>query len=163
MDDLQSIIDQQQKMVDYLKDEGLTKHYANRTLLIFDDLVGSQLFSSRREDPFKILNTTHRHLSCSILMVSQAYKEIPKTVRTNFTCLIIFNIASASEIESIQLEYPMHMDKIAWEKVYKYCTDGEHDFLFYDLQKPRQHQIMKNMCQYVTYNEKDSSNKRIKP
>jgi hypothetical protein len=83
--DLQEILGEQQKMIDLLSSHGKSKHLANRMLLIFDDLVGSGLFNSSRQNPFKKLNTNHRHYSCSILEVSQAYKEIPKTVRTNFT------------------------------------------------------------------------------
>jgi len=36
-----------------------------------DDLVGSKLFSGKRNNPFKMLNTNHRHYSASILMCSQ--------------------------------------------------------------------------------------------
>jgi hypothetical protein len=109
---LQSIMDQQMKMVTLLKDHGKSKHLAHRILIIFDDLVGSSLFSGKKKNPFKMLNTNHRHYSTSMLMVSQAYvfinisyKEIPKTVRTNFSCLIVFEIPNAREIEVIYEVY----------------------------------------------------------
>lgn len=71
-DTLQSIMDEQMEMVRLLKKCGKSKHLANRVLIIFDDLVGSTLFSMKKENPFKKLNTNHRHYSASILMVSQA-------------------------------------------------------------------------------------------
>lgn len=80
MEDLEQIISQQQQMVELLHEYGQTKHMANRMLIIFDDMVGSSLFNSSRQNPFKKLNTNHRHSSASLLMVSQAYKEIQKTV-----------------------------------------------------------------------------------
>jgi hypothetical protein len=81
--DLREIMDEQMTIVKALKKHGKSKHLANRMLIIFDDLVGSSLFSGRKNNPFKTLNTNHRHYSASILMVSQAYKEIPKTVCSN--------------------------------------------------------------------------------
>lgn len=74
--DLRDLMDQQQTIIDMLKKHGKTKHMANRLLIIFDDLVGSKLFTSNRDNPFKKLNTSHRHFSCSMLMVTQAYKEV---------------------------------------------------------------------------------------
>jgi len=91
-DTLQEIMDEQMRMVKLLKKCGKSKHLANRILIVFDDLVGSSLFSNRKDNPFKKLNSNHRHYSASLLMVTQAFKEIPKTVRTNFSCLIIFEV-----------------------------------------------------------------------
>jgi Poxvirus A32 protein len=69
-DTLQAYMDEQMKMVTLLSQHGKTKHLANRILIIFDDLVGSSLFSNKRNNPFKILNANHRHHSASLLMVS---------------------------------------------------------------------------------------------
>ena len=151
-EDLVNILQEQQKMIDLLAKHGKSKHLANRMLLIFDDLVGSNLFNSARANPFKKLNTNHRHYSVSILEVSQAYKEIPKTVRVNFTCLILFKIFNAKEVECIYEEYPMGLAKDEWYTTYEYCVDGPHDFLFYDISKPPQMRIMKNFQQYVYKN-----------
>ncbi len=79
-EDLKTIVDEQNAVIEYLKRNGFSKHVANRTLFIFDDLVGSDLFSNARKNTFKMLNTNHRHLSASLWMISQAFTEIPKTV-----------------------------------------------------------------------------------
>lgn len=71
-EDLKEIMDEQMKIVRLLKKYKQSKHLANRILIIFDDLVGSSLFSNHRDNPFKMLNTNHRHHSASILMVTQA-------------------------------------------------------------------------------------------
>lgn len=68
---LQTWMTNQMKAIEMIEKLGGTKHLADRTLHIFDDLVGSALFSSTRRSPFKMLNTNHRHHSCSILLVSQ--------------------------------------------------------------------------------------------
>lgn len=71
-DMLREVVAEQMKVCELLSKHGKTKHLANRILLIFDDLVGSNLFSNAKDNPFKMLNANHRHASMSILMVSQA-------------------------------------------------------------------------------------------
>lgn len=70
---LQDIMDEQMRMVKLLKNCGKSKHLANRILIVFDDLVGSSLFSNRKDNPFKKLNSNHRHYSASLLMVTQIF------------------------------------------------------------------------------------------
>lgn len=151
-DVLQSIMDEQQRVVDLLNKHGHTKHLGNRVLLIFDDLVGSNLFNGKKANPFKMLNTNHRHYSFSILMVSQAYKEIPKTVRTQFSCLIVFEIPNENEVKVIYEENPMGMKYEPWMQVYDYCVSGDHSFMYINYQrKEKTMRIMKNFKEYVFY------------
>lgn len=146
---LANIMDEQMQLVKLLKKHDKSKHLANRILIVFDDLVGSSLFSGRKDNPFKRLNTNHRHYSISMLMVTQAYKEIPKTVRTQFSCLIVFEIANEKELEVIFEENPMGLRRDDWMDVYRYCTEGDHDFMFINYQKPKRLRIMKNFGQVV--------------
>lgn len=148
-DTLVSIMDEQKAIITALKAHKKTKHLANRILIVFDDLVGSHLFSGKKDNPFKRLNTNHRHYSISMLMVTQAYKEIPKTVRTQFSCLIFFEIANEKELEVIFEENPMNLKWDDWHQVYEYCTDGDHDFEFINYQKPKRLRIMKNFQEVV--------------
>jgi hypothetical protein len=148
---LQEIMDEQMQVVKLLKKHKRSKHLANRILIIFDDLVGSSLFSGTRNNPFKKLNTTHRHYSCSMLMVSQGYKEIPKTVRTNWSCLLIFEIPNEKEIEVIYEEFPMGLKRDNWQEVYEYCTSGDHNFMFMNYQKEKRLRIMKNFDEVVFF------------
>ena len=150
---LVDLLSSQQKVIDILHQKGKSKHLANRCLFLFDDLVGSDLYGQDRKNPFKMFNTNHRHLSSSILMVSQAYKEIQKTVRTNFTCLIVFEIFSDGELEAIYNEYPMGMKKKQWMDMFAHCIKGEHNFLFYDIQKPKAMRIMKNFDSVIYFKD----------
>ena len=59
-DTLEAVMDEQMKMVKLLKKCNKSKHLANRVLIIFDDLVGSSLFSGKKDNPFKKLNSNHR-------------------------------------------------------------------------------------------------------
>lgn len=151
---LKEIMDEQMAVVKLLKKHNKSKHLANRVLIIFDDLVGSSLFGNQRANPFKMLNTNHRHYSASLLMVSQAYKEIPKTVRTNFSCLIVFEIPNEKEIEVIFEENSLYMKRDDWMEMYEYAVSGDHDFLFINYQKPKRLRAMKNFKQ-VLFHEKE--------
>jgi hypothetical protein len=146
---LSDIMNQQMTLVKTLKAHGKTKHLANRILIVFDDLVGSSLFSGKKDNPFKRLNTNHRHYSCSILMVTQAYMEIPKTVRTQFSCVILFEIANEREVDVVYAENPMGLKQNDWLEIYHYATEGDHDFMFINYQKPKRLRIMKNFQQVL--------------
>lgn len=148
-DTLQQIMDEQMKMVKLLKKCNQSKHLANRILIVFDDLVGSTLFSGKKDNPFKKLNSNHRHYSASMLMVSQAYREIPKTCRTNFSCLIVFEIPNDKEVEVIYEENPNYLKRDEWYEAYQYATDGDHDFMFINYQKPKRLRMMKNFEQVI--------------
>jgi len=151
---LAEIMEEQMKVVKLLKKHDMTKHLANRILIVFDDLVGSSLFSGRKDNPFKKLNTNHRHYSISILMVTQAYKEIPKTVRTQYTGIMIFEIPNEKELEVIYEENPVGLNYDDWMSVYKYCTAGDFDFMYLNFKKEKRLRIMKNFDEYVfTKNE----------
>lgn len=149
---LVDILSQQKELIDYLKDNGQSKYLADRMLLIFDDLVGSSLFSSARKNPFKVLNTTHRHYSASIMMVTQAYMEIPKTIRTNYSCMIVFEIFSDKELAAIMEEYPMGLKPPQWLEVYNYCVGKDYGFLYYNMQrKEKSKRIMDCFTQVLFY------------
>lgn len=143
------IMEEQMDLIKLLKKHDKPKYLANRILIIFDDLVGSSLFSGTRGSYFKGINTRHRHYSASFLMVSQGYKEIPKTIRTNWTCLIVFEIGNEREVFVIYEEYAMGLKAEDWMEVYRHATEGDHSFLFINFQKPKRLRMMKNFTNYL--------------
>lgn len=143
------IMEEQLAVIKLLKKYKQPKYLANRILVIFDDLVGSSLFSGKKQSYFKGVNTRHRHYSASFIMVSQGYKEIPKTIRTNWTALIVFEIGNEKEVEVIYEEWPMGLNRDDWMELYKYATSGDHSFLYINFQKPKRLRMMKNFDQYL--------------
>lgn len=148
-DTFRSIMEEQKSLIDALKAHGKPKFLANRILIIFDDLVGSSLFAGSRGSYFKGVNTRHRHYSASFLMVSQGYKEVPKTIRTNWTCLIVFEIGNEREVFVIYEEFAMGLKQAQWLEMYKHATENDHDFLFVDFQKPKRMRMMRNFEEYL--------------
>jgi len=155
-DNLMDIMEEQKNVIDLLKKHDKPKYLANRILIVFDDLVGSNLFAGSRGSYFKGkfylllgLNTRHRHYSASFLMVSQGYKEIPKTIRTNWTCLVVFEIGNERELEVIYEEFPMGQNIKDWFEMYRYCVAEPHGFLYINFQQPREDRIMKNFSEFL--------------
>jgi hypothetical protein len=148
-DKFMEIMTEQLKLIKLLKKHGKPKFLANRLLIIFDDLVGSSLFNGKRGSYFKGINTRHRHYSASFLMVSQGYKEVPKTIRTNWTCLVVFEIGNEREVMVIYEEFAMGLNHDDWLEIYRYCTTNDHDFLFIDFQKKKRLRMMRNFEQYM--------------
>ena len=44
----------------------------------------------------------------------------------------------------------MHLKRKDWDAVYQYCTAEEYNFLFYNIQKPKDKRIMKNFSEYIS-------------
>lgn len=143
-DKFRELMEEQLSLIRLLKQHDQPKYLANRILVIFDDLVGSSLFSGSKSSYFKGLNTRHRHYSLSMFMVTQGYKEIPKTVRTNWTGLITFEIGNEREIQVIFEEYSMGLNWNEWKELYDHAVDGDHSFLYINYQKPKRLRMMKN-------------------
>lgn len=160
---LRMIYTKQMTLVKLLKKHGQTKHIANRLLIIFDDLVGSVLFSNARGNIFKGFNTRHRHYSCSMMMVTQAYREIPKTVRTNYTCLILFEICNEKELEAVHDEFPMNVINWGkWLEMYNYAIREPFNFLYYNMQqKEKRKRVMKNFEEYIFVGDATDSDKIV--
>ena len=148
---LEKIANEQMTMVKLLKKYDKSKHLANRVLIIFDDLVGSALFGGERKNFFTGLNTRHRHYSFSMIMVSQGYKEIPKTIRTNWSALILFRIGNEKELEVIFEEYNLGYTRDQWMQAYNYCMQDEYGFMFINYQKTRAERLWKNFDEILNF------------
>lgn len=69
----QNIMEEQMNMIKLLKKHNKPKYMANRILIVFDDLVGSSLFSGARGSYFKGVNTRHRFKGFNQGIILQAF------------------------------------------------------------------------------------------
>lgn len=148
---VKKLLDENKEIVDLLQEHGKMKTLADRILLICDDQVGSDLFVGPLKKYFVGANTRHRHHSASIIMVSQGYKEIPKTIRTGWTCLLVYKIGNMKELEVIYEEYPMDLKWDEWIKLYNTATEGKHDFLFIDMYGPDEYRMRRGFDKALIY------------
>ena len=87
-------------------------------------------------------------------MVSQGYKEVPKTIRTNWTALIVFEIGNEREVFVIYEEFAMGLKIDDWLESYHEATEGDHSFLYINFQQPKRMRMWKNF-QEVLYHKSD--------
>jgi len=151
--DLDKILTRQNKLIELLKEHDKPKYLADRILLIFDDLVGSNLFSNAKDNLFKGFNTRHRHFSASVIMVSQGYKEIPKTVRSNWTAVILFEISNDQEVAVIYEECTMGLKRKNWLEIFAHCTAEPYGFMYLNAKSPPGYRVMKNFDTYIQYHQ----------
>lgn len=138
------ILEKKKKIIEALYDKDQFKTLADRDLFIIDDAVGSPFFTGKRLDFFKNVNTRHRHYSASFIMATQGYKEIPKTVRTNWTCLMVYAIGNQREVFVIFEEFPVGRDWDEWFSMYRTAVKEQYDFLFLDMYGAKDKRVRKN-------------------
>lgn len=159
-DQFSALMLEQKKMINVLKADGEPKYTANRLLVMFDDLVGSPLFKGQKGSYFTGVVTRHRHHSASFWVVSQGYKEIPKTIRTSLMCLALFEIGNEQELKVIYEEFGMGLSWKDWLEVYDEAIDGDDfGFLFFNYQKPKNQRMMKKFDRFLIVKKDEEKRK----
>lgn len=101
-----------------------------RFLIIFDDLSGTKDLSNPRS-PIVQLCLKRRHLKTSMMFLAQAYKTINKTIRENFTDLVLLGNLNENSLRSVYEEFA-HPKLRSYEDLwayYLYATKGSYNFL----------------------------------
>ncbi len=128
------ILEQQQAVIEYLNDEGYedqAKYIADRLLIIIDDCAGT--FKNTNNNPMVNYVIKHRHYSSSPIIVTQALKAIPKTIRTNCNAHIYFDIGNTQELKSIYEETCDGLPEPIWMAMYKHAVKSEpYSFLYFN-------------------------------
>ncbi len=118
------------------------RYIANRVLVIIDDQAGE--FSSAQKNPESNFVIRHRHYGTSVIVVTQAYKAIPKTIRTNCNALIAFEIANRSERKVVYEEWPDSYSQEDWNSIYEYATSDPFSFIYINTHFPKGHRVFRN-------------------
>lgn len=116
------------KALDEGRNQLNAKYDADRMLLVMDDQAG--LFRNGMRNPVTNFLLKNRHYSCSVIVVTQAYKAVPKTVRIACSCLILFECPNLVELKSIYEEWPEGMNYEEWLRVYKYAIREPFSFMY---------------------------------
>lgn len=140
---LKQIFEDQKLQIEFLQTNNKLKTNSDKILLIFDDALAlnKQLF--KHNSFFQQLNTFNRHFNISIIIVSQAYKQIPRTIRVNMNSYILFEISNDKEL---RLFYEENTLSISWEKWLEYyntCIKEPYSFMYINYQHPKGKRIMK--------------------
>jgi hypothetical protein len=126
-----------------------------RIAVIFDDMLGSLIYSRPRK--INALSTYSRHLGqleeggsigVSLFFLIQSFKcqtgGLNRVIRNQCTQLIVFKTKDNKELDDIADSCGGEISKDKFIQVYDYAieTGGDHPFLFIDLHKKENHPSM---------------------
>ena len=126
-----------------------------RVAIIFDDMLGSLIYSKPRK--INALSTYSRHLGqleeggsigVSLFFLIQSFKcqtgGLNRVIRNQCTQLIVFKTKDNKELDDIADSCGGEISKDKFIQVYDYAieTGGAHPFLFIDLHKKENHPSM---------------------
>jgi len=140
-DDLDRLISNRKELISKKGIEFVCKN--SRILIIMDDIIANRDFLNSPEalKMFALL----RHYQVSIIVLVQSYNKLPRALRINANCLMIFP-SILSEVEVIIDEVcPMQLTKKQFKSVIEYCTSGRYDFLYINNKAPIKERIRKNL------------------
>lgn len=156
---------EQTDVVKRLRDKGYdekAKMIADRLLIIMDDQAG--LFKGgNTNNPIVNYVIKHRHYSSSCIIVTQAYKAVPRTIRVNCNALILFEIPNLKELEGIYEENPESMTQQEWYQTYKYATQDPYSFMYINNKLPKGERIFKNFTDRLQVREMDKFQLAVPP
>jgi len=102
-----------------------TKKKAPHLLFIFDDVV--QDLNQSRQSVLNKLFFSARHYNISLILLSQQYKMVPRSMRLNSSDTIIFQTGNNSEVQKIAEEQAIPVDK--FKEILKHATSEPYSFL----------------------------------
>ena len=113
VDVLNSIINEQKNLI-----ETYGKKSCSPILIIFDDVIAE--LNSIQKEFLKKCYFGLRHYNGSVILLSQQYKMIPKSVRMNCSDTILFEVANEHEVKDITEEQNIQKDKFI--NIYEFAT-----------------------------------------
>ena len=144
--DLAFILDQQFKVIEYMKKHGFKKLY--NILIIVDDFADDISFT-RNSKLLHQLFIGGRHSYISTIVSTQVYKAISSIIRKNITHLFVFKLRNYSDLEALLDEFGSVYDKQTLLKMYKIATDPAFSFLYINLMERNKEDIF-----YISFEKK---------
>jgi hypothetical protein len=144
---------------DFIKPKHRWNGKKPRIAVIFDDMLGSLIYSRPRK--INALSTYSRHLGqleeggsigVSLFFLIQSFKMqtggLNRVIRNQCTQLILFKTKDLKELDDIADSCGGEISKETFIKVYDYAieTGGSHAFLFIDLHKKPNHPSPFRVC-----------------
>lgn len=148
MNDILPRVQEQKEIIENLKKRGIKHHkqVADRILVILDDQAGS-FPAGNITNPMSNFVIKHRHTSTSILLVTQAYKMIPRSIRVNCNSMILFRIPNLIELRMIYEENPEGFHENEWMERYNQATEEPFSFMYINNKFPKGKTVFKNFTE----------------
>ena len=147
IDEMQKVLDLQNKVNQYQKKNGENKLFS--VLFLIDDFIDQASFA-KHSNLLNALYIKARHFNVSIISSSQKYNGLSTTIRTNSRQLILFKLRNYEEVESVLDELAgvliskkamsdmksLHQAKQLLLEIYNIATEDPFSFLFVNLMQP---------------------------
>ena len=154
VEDLERVIETQNKIIEYQKKQGMKKLF--NILIILDDVSDNPAITRNN----KLLNSLFcrgRHSGISTPVSLQKSSSVPPIIRVNISHLFYYKVRNFKEIVILQDELSaivrsdnlLESKKLIY-KIYETATDEPHSFLYTNLlQKDPNRIFMKNFSHYL--------------
>jgi GTPase SAR1 family protein len=146
MEIIETLIGGQQ---DTIEEDG--KGDTDHILMIFSDLAGQKGVFGSAKGVMNKLAFNLRHYNVSIIIDTQALRQINPAFRENFSGLILFaGITNRLEIEKVYQEYLGEYSKEDANRILEYVwEDNPYNFLYINFQRCKSRRFFKNFNQLV--------------
>lgn len=131
--DLQVVIDKQQKLITQLKERG-TKMLPN-ILVVVDDFADDATVA-RRETLLHQLFMRGRHSKISTLISTQKYRALAPQMRTQALSFFVFRLRSQQELDALLDEVSALGGRKLVDSFYREATRKPYSFLYIRLDQP---------------------------
>lgn len=107
------------------------------TFFIADDIVGTNLLSSKKANAFKHMCIKNRHHQICVILAVQALKEIPRTLRQNISCYCLAKYAMPKVLKDFHEECCGDIPFDKFNEMYDYVHQNPFSFLCIDHSKKK--------------------------
>jgi GTPase SAR1 family protein len=144
---LNDIIDNQHKLIDYMKKKDMKKLY--NILVVVDDFADDPRFV-RQSKMLQALYIRGRHTMISTITATQVFTALSPTIRKNITELYVYRLRNYRDLESLIEELSALYPKKTLLEIYNHATDKPHSFLFINLvAKDKRKMFMENLDKFL--------------
>jgi hypothetical protein len=135
--ELKKIWKKQEQLVEK---KGKTRETA--LLIIADDMIEKIINTSRRPSVLQNMYMRGRHANISVIITTQEYMLLPKTIRINASGNIIFRINNVRELDQIAEEHAGTLSKNKFKELAdKVWSNSPWTFLFIDYTSPNRFRL----------------------
>ena len=123
------------------------KSIADSILLIYDDCASETKFWKSQAVQKLIFNS--RHFKISMLITSQNYKSLPKSLRLNMSQVVLFSTSNEAELKAIYDENSSSLGFKEWLKIYREITDKPFNCLVINYQNKKEYKLQDAFEEFI--------------
>jgi len=136
-------------------DENPKRETENIYFVIFDDMIGTGAFGTKRKSKLNNLIILCRHHNINIFITAQHLRALPPLIRSNARLYVIFKSNNYKKLlDNVYEEISGIISKNKFEQLYHYATENIHDALVVMISSsiPEKYRIRKNFTDFLEYN-----------